>query len=58
MIVNSPGSRWPFCSARRCRAGESEDVLIPRELNAHIDRDYVFYAAGLLRDYDEETAMA
>lgn len=24
----------------------------------HIDRDYVFYAAGLLRDYDEETAMA
>lgn len=57
VIVNSPD---PAAILQRStlRAGESEDVLIPRELNAHIDRDYVFYAAGLLRDYDEETAMA
>ena len=57
VIVNSPD---PAAILQRSalRAGESEDVLIPRELNAHIDRDYVFYAAGLLRDYDEESAMA
>lgn len=57
VIVNSPD---PAAILQRSalRVGESEDVLIPRELNAHIDRDYVFYAAGLLRDYDEETAMA
>lgn len=37
---------------------ESEDLLIPRRVNMYTDRDYVFYAAGLLQQYDEEAAFA
>ena len=33
-------------------------VLLPSELEILIDRNYVFYAAGLLREYDEEAALA
>ena len=40
------------------QAGESEQLLLPRSLHTHIDSSYVFYAAGLLRDHDEEAAMA
>lgn len=40
------------------QAGESEDLLLPRTLHTQLDRDYVFFAAGLLRQHDEETAMA
>ena len=38
--------------------GEDEHILIPRQLRALVDRDYVFYAAGLLRPWDEEAALA
>ena len=38
--------------------GESEDVLVPRELEILTDHNYVFYAAGLLRDLDEDAALA
>lgn len=40
------------------QAGESAQMLLPHSLHTHIDGSYVFYAAGLLRDYDEEAAMA
>lgn len=40
------------------QAGEAEDILIPHHLESMIDRDYVFYAAGLLRAVDEDTALA
>ncbi|MEG1917076.1 MAG: glutamate mutase L [Oscillospiraceae bacterium] len=32
--------------------------LLPREMQTSVDRAYVLYAAGLLRSYDEETALA
>lgn len=38
--------------------GEDEHILIPRNLRTLIDHDYVFYAAGLLRPWDEEAALA
>lgn len=57
VIVNSadPGA---ILQHAMLRTGEAEEILIPRKMNMHIDRSYVFYAAGLLRDYDEEAAMA
>lgn len=32
-------------------------VLLPTEITAHLDCDYVLFAAGLLREIDEETAF-
>lgn len=40
------------------KEGEREDTLIPREADLFVDKDYVFYAAGLLKSYDEEAAFS
>ncbi|MDO4556500.1 MAG: glutamate mutase L, partial [Lachnospiraceae bacterium] len=32
------------------------DILLPKKVETYIDREYVFFAAGLLKDYDEEAA--
>lgn len=37
---------------------EQGRVLLPEKLNVLIDRDYVLFAAGLLREYDEDAALA
>lgn len=37
---------------------EKDSVLLPEKVEPLIDRDYIFFAAGLLREYDEETALA
>jgi len=37
--------------------GESEDVLIPRKGEVYVDKQYVFYAAGLLEAHDPDTAL-
>ena len=34
------------------------EVLLPRRADLRLDRDYVFYAAGLLREIDPEAALA
>lgn len=57
VLVNS-GDAPAILRRAALEAGESEDILLPRTLHAHLDRDYVFFAAGLLRQHDEETAMA
>lgn len=44
--------------AAKLQGGESEDVLVPRDLEILTDHDYVFYAAGLLRNLDEDAALA
>ena len=31
---------------------------MPRQIKTLVDHDYVFYAAGLLREYDEDAALA
>lgn len=36
---------------------KEKDILLPDEVETYIDKEYVFYAAGLLRDYDEEAAL-
>ena len=40
------------------KESERDDVLLPDSVETLIDEDYIFYAAGLLRDYDEEAALA
>lgn len=57
VLVNSGDASAILQRSALC-AGESEDSLLPRDLHTRLDRDYVFFAAGLLRQHDEETAMA
>ena len=38
-------------------SSESGRVLLPGKLDVLVDRHYVFFAAGLLRDYDEEASL-
>ena len=57
VIVNNADPAGILRSAE-LRNGESEDVLVPRELEILVDHDYVFYAAGLLCDLDEDAALA
>lgn len=35
-----------------------DDILLPVHIDTFIDKEYVFFAAGLLREYDEEAALA
>ncbi|MEY8365185.1 glutamate mutase L [Anaerovoracaceae bacterium 41-7] len=37
---------------------EKNTVLLPERLETLVDEDYIFFAAGLLRAYDEDTALA
>lgn len=36
---------------------EEGRILLPQRVTALVDRDYIFFAAGLLRNYDEEAAL-
>lgn len=37
---------------------EKGTILLPEKITAMVDEDYVFFAAGLLRNYDENAALA
>ena len=37
---------------------KKDQLLMPVTIEPYVDRSYVFFAAGLLREYDEETALA
>lgn len=37
---------------------EKGRVLLPEDVNILVDSEYVFFAAGLLREYDEDAALA
>ncbi len=40
-------------------SGDAErDILLPKEMKFFLDQEYVLYAAGLLREVDEEAALA
>lgn len=34
------------------------DILLPEEASFYLDRDYIFFAGGLLREIDEEAALS
>ena len=42
----------------KINTSESDSVLLPEKIEAMIDQDYVLFAAGLLRKYDEDAALA
>lgn len=55
-VVNSPD---PATILKQVElADRDRDILLPKSVEPYIDRDYVLYAAGLLRHYDEEAAFA
>ena len=54
VLVHNRDPRSILKAAEGC--GRDEKRLVPRELKAYLDADYVFFAAGLLREYDEEAA--
>ena len=55
-IVYNPRAREVLLSVT---ADEREaDVLLPKEVRTMLDREYVLFAAGLLREVDEEIAMS
>lgn len=57
VIVNHPDPA--ALMARLClQPEESGDVLVPRRSEMLVDRDYVFYAAGLLQKIDEDAALS
>lgn len=40
------------------KENEKDRVLLPGKVEVHVDKDYVFFAAGLLSAYDREAALA
>ena len=57
IIVNSADPD-PLLQQAVLREGEDDSILVPRQIKTLVDHDYVFYAAGLLRGYDEDAALA
>ena len=57
IIVNSVDPD-PLLQQAVLREGEDDSILVPRQIKTLVDHDYVFYAAGLLRGYDEDAALA
>ena len=41
----------------RASPSETDRVLLPAEVETLVDKDYVLFAAGLLRKYDEDAAL-
>lgn len=58
IIVNNRDTAAEVLKSVELKASERDDVLLPDSVETLIDEDYIFYAAGLLRDYDEEAALA
>lgn len=57
IIVNEKDPR-SILEQAAVTSAEKDTVLLPAETEFFIDQDYVFFAAGLLRDYDEDAALA
>lgn len=58
ILVNNMDTAKAMLEHVTIRKGEEDRVLLPREAVPLVDEDYVFFAAGLLRQYDEEAALA
>ena len=58
IIVNNRDTAAEVLKSVELKEPERDDVLLPESVETLIDEDYIFYAAGLLRDYNEEAALA
>lgn len=57
MFVNE-GDSVGILKNATLETSESGQVLLPEKLDVLVDRDYVFFAAGLLRKYDQSASLA
>lgn len=57
ILVNNPGEAESILLRAQAEPKERGSVLLPEKAEAVLDRDYVFFAAGLLRRYDDEAAL-
>lgn len=55
-IIFSKDSRSILSQVFRTKSKEP-DMLLPEEAKLYLDKEYVFFAAGLLREVDEDTAF-
>lgn len=58
LVNNSPGKAEQILKKVEIRPEEREKCLLPESVSVMIDQDYIFFAAGLLRQYDEKAALA
>lgn len=58
LVNNSEKTALDILSNVNIEEKEKGKVLLPQNAEARIDRDYVFFAAGLLADYDKEVALS
>lgn len=58
IIVNNRDTAAEVLKSVELKESERDDVLLPESVETFIDQDYIFYAAGMLRNYDEEAALA
>ena len=55
-IVNSAHPKEILSQVEK-QSKKEDNILLPKKIEAYIDKEYVFFAAGLLRAYDEEAAL-
>lgn len=58
ILVNNPQAAEEILKCVALEEKEKGRVLLPEQVQAVVDQDYVFFAAGLLSQYDEEAALA
>ncbi len=58
ILVNNLQAAPRILQNVRARPSKAETVLLPSDVKTFVDEDYVFFAAGLLSDYDQEAALA
>lgn len=56
-IIVNESNAYEILKKIEIKPSEAERVLLPEKIDAFIDQDYVLFAAGLLRKYDEEAAL-
>lgn len=58
ILVNNLDSAPSILKNVKLKEKEEGRVLLPPDVKAIVDEDYVFFAAGLLCEYDQEAALA
>ena len=58
ILVNNLSTAPQILQNVEVRKSETGRVLLPRDVKPFVDEDYVFFAAGLLCEYDQEAALA
>lgn len=57
ILVNQPDTAPLILERVMAEPTEAGRILLPEKVNTVVDEDYVFFAAGLLSQYDEEAAL-